>query len=79
MVQPNHIEAVIAQLADGKVWKHARYFDSAPFWSTPRAPGDTHVDVEDIVLQAIGNPPGTDGTSLVPFKRTVQAHAASRP
>lgn len=38
VVQPNHIETVIAAL-DGpggeQVWKYSRYFDNPQFWSTP--------------------------------------------
>lgn len=40
VVQPNHIEAVIAQLPTGaggsmQQWKFARYFDNDQFWSSP--------------------------------------------
>ncbi|WP_226579716.1 sulfatase-like hydrolase/transferase [Halobacillus litoralis] len=40
VIQPNHIEAVIATLETGKdkekeIWKYARYFDNPQFWSDP--------------------------------------------
>lgn len=37
VIQPNHIETVIARLDDGKVWKFSRYFDNPQFWSAPGA------------------------------------------
>ncbi len=45
VVQPNHVETVIARLddegkldANGKVWKFSRYFDNPQFWSNPGVP-----------------------------------------
>ena len=40
VAQPNHVEAVIAQLQTGpggtlEQWKYARYFDNDEFWSSP--------------------------------------------
>lgn len=38
VIQPNHIEAVVAELTvDGaqQVWKYARYYDNPQFWSDP--------------------------------------------
>ena len=37
VVQPNHIESVIARL-NGKVWKYSHYFDNPQFWTTPGTP-----------------------------------------
>ena len=48
VVQPNHIEALIARLNDASVWKYARYFDNPQFWSSPGDPGDSRV--EDVIL-----------------------------
>lgn len=49
VVQPNHIETVVARLSDGKVWKYSRYFDNPQFWSSPGTPG-VKSDAEDVVL-----------------------------
>lgn len=38
VVQPNHVETVIAVLANGsrkELWKYSRYFDNPQFWSEP--------------------------------------------
>ncbi len=70
VVQPNHIEAVIARLDDGKIWKYARYFDNPQFWSSPGDPGDP--GVEDVVLQEDGPRPDQDGTHTVPCRLTVK-------
>jgi arylsulfatase A-like enzyme len=40
VVQPNHIETVIAKLPTGideelEIWKYSRYFDNPQFWSNP--------------------------------------------
>jgi choline-sulfatase len=43
--QPNHVEAVIARMEDGHIWKLARYFDNPRFWSTPPAPDTPPQDV----------------------------------
>jgi choline-sulfatase len=70
VVQPNHIEAVIARLADGKVWKYTRYFDNPQFWSSPGEPGTA--GVEDVVLLEDGERPDEDGTYTVPCRLTVK-------
>lgn len=41
VVQPNHLETVVANLPTGpggakEKWKYTRYFDSSQFWSDPR-------------------------------------------
>jgi choline-sulfatase len=70
VVQPNHIEAVIARLEDGKIWKYARYFDNPQFWSSPGDPGAS--GVEDVVLLEDGPRPDEDGTYTVPCRLTVK-------
>lgn len=70
VVQPNHIEAVIAQLDDGKIWKYARYFDNPQFWSSPGDPGDS--GVQDVVLLEAGERPSEPGTYEVPCRLTVK-------
>jgi choline-sulfatase len=70
VVQPNHIEAVITRLDDGKIWKYARYFDNPQFWSSPGNPGDA--GVEDVVLEEDGPRPDQDGTYTVPCRLTVK-------
>jgi choline-sulfatase len=64
VVQPNHIETVIARLDDGKIWKYSRYFDNPQFWSSP--------GVEDMVLEEDGPLPEEDGTYTVPCRLTVK-------
>jgi choline-sulfatase len=70
VVQPNHIEAVIARLDDGKIWKYARYFDNPQFWSSPGDPGDS--GVQDVVLLEAGERPSEPGTYVVPCRLTVK-------
>jgi choline-sulfatase len=70
VVQPNHIEAVIARLDDGNIWKYARYFDNPQFWSSPGDPGDS--GVEDVVMLEDGQRPDQDGTYTVPCRLTVK-------
>ncbi|WP_379203165.1 sulfatase-like hydrolase/transferase [Paenibacillus sp. GCM10012306] len=46
VIQPNHIETVIAPLYKGKqrhIWKFSRYFDNSQFWSQP--------GVQDVTVQ----------------------------
>src|SRR5579863_5429861 len=61
VVQPNHLETVIARLADGKVWKYTHYFDNPQFWSTPGYPGDrrdpNYPNVDDVVFRQLGKTP----------------------
>jgi choline-sulfatase len=45
VIQPNHVETVIARLPTGaqgalEKWKYSRYFDSPQFWSDPATPQD---------------------------------------
>ena len=75
VIQPNHIETVIARLDNGggpKVWKYSRYFDNPQFWSTPGTPGDPNVDVEDVILEQKEPTPSTDGTSPIACQITVK-------
>jgi hypothetical protein len=75
VIQPNHIETVIARLDNGggpKVWKYSRYFDNPQFWSTPGTPGDPNVDVEDAILEQKEPTPSTDGTSPIACQITVK-------
>jgi Sulfatase len=51
VVQPNHIETVIAALPgpDGEqVWKYSRYFDNPQFWSSPFQQDQVTVDCKTI-------------------------------
>lgn len=46
VVQPNHVETVIAKLKTGKnnqeeIWKYSRYFDNPQFWSSPGCEDET--------------------------------------
>ena len=58
VIQPNHIEAVVARLDDGKVWKYTRYFDNPQFWTSPGTPGDP--GVQDVIKQQVDPNPGPD-------------------
>ncbi len=69
VVQPNHLETVIARLDDGTIWKYSRYFDNPKFWSTPGVPGQ---GAQDVVSLEIGPQPNQPGTYTVPFQRTVK-------
>ena len=72
VIQPNHVETVIARLDDGKVWKYTRYFDSPQFWSSPGDPGED--GVEDVVVQQVlPKPPADSGPHLIPYQVTVKA------
>ncbi|WP_206995628.1 sulfatase-like hydrolase/transferase [Trinickia mobilis] len=62
VLQPNHLETVIARLADGKVWKYTHYFDNPQFWGTPGIPPGDPSDpnsptVEDVVLRQVAKTP----------------------
>lgn len=73
VVQPNHLETVIARLDDGsgpKVWKYSRYFDNPQFWSSPGTPGAS--GVEDVVQLQRGEIPSEDGTYVIPYEATVK-------
>jgi len=61
VVQPNHIETVIARL-DGTVWKYTHYFDNPQYWSAPGYPAQqsnpSDPSVNDVVfLQTAPTPP----------------------
>ncbi len=64
VVQPNHLETVIARLDSGsgpKVWKYTRYFDNPQFWSEPGSPNGTSA-VEDVIQLQKQDIPTTPGT-----------------
>ncbi len=49
VIQPNHVETVIAKLKTGndnkeEVWKYSRYFDNTQFWSSPGCEDETTVE-----------------------------------
>jgi choline-sulfatase len=82
VIQPNHLETVIAQL-DGpggrKVWKYTRYFDNPQFWSSPGTPPPTSgpgasatAEVEDVVIDQLEPTPTTDGTQPLACNVTVK-------
>ncbi|KMY48706.1 sulfatase-like hydrolase/transferase [Peribacillus loiseleuriae] len=59
VVQPNHIESVIAKLRTGgnkkeEIWKFSRYFDNPQFWSNP--------GVENHITTTIYTAPVTENT-----------------
>lgn len=68
VVQPNHIETVIARLG-GSLWKYSRYFDNPQFWSSPGTPGQR--GVQDEVSQELGNK-NDPGVYPVAFRKQVK-------
>jgi choline-sulfatase len=70
VVQPNHLETVIARLDDGKVWKYTRYFDNPQFWSSPGTPGES--GVEDVIQLQKQQIPTADGTYPILYEATVK-------
>lgn len=58
VVQPNHIECVIAEI-DGEIWKFARYFDNPQFWSDPAPFQGPPKDVVEHVAEAPEDAEGT--------------------
>ena len=68
VIQPNHVETVIARLPAPtvpKVWKYTHYFDNPQFWSTPGKPNDpsdpNYPNVEDVTISRRNRPPPTMG------------------
>jgi choline-sulfatase len=84
IIQPCHVETVIARLDDGHLWKFSRYFDSPQFWSSPGTPGvdnpDTPgVDVKDVLrveLQQDPEPEVYRQPETVPCELTVKGTPA---
>ena len=58
VVEPNHVETVIARLADGHLWKFSRYFDNPQYWSSPDT--DTPEDVLQVQPERDPVPPSSD-------------------
>ncbi|OAJ63225.1 sulfatase-like hydrolase/transferase [Paraburkholderia ginsengiterrae] len=88
VVQPNHLETVIARLSDGKVWKYTHYFDNPQFWSTPGYPGDrrdpNYPNVDDVVLRRVGQIPAPppyrdDDLGPQPIAYTVTVKSTPHP
>ena len=81
VVQPNHIESVIARLDDGsgpKVWKYTRYFDNPQFWSSPGTPAaqasgsSSESEVQDVIQLQKDEIPTADGTYPILYEATVK-------
>jgi choline-sulfatase len=71
VVEPNHVETVIARLDDGHLWKYSRYFDSPQYWSSPGTPGvddpDTPgVDVKDVLQVQVQEDPAPPPPDVMP-------------
>lgn len=48
VIQPNHIETVIAEFKTSKgkeIWKYSRYFDNPEFWTNPHKKDDVIVEL----------------------------------
>ena len=71
VVEPNHVETVIARLDDGHLWKFSRYFDNPQYWSNPGTPGiddpDTPgVDVKDVLQVQVQEDPAPPPPDVMP-------------
>ncbi|MBI5589118.1 MAG: sulfatase-like hydrolase/transferase [Deltaproteobacteria bacterium] len=72
VIQPSHIETVIARLDNGNVWKYSRYFDNPQFWSSPGTPGED--GVQDVILdQKVPTPSPPYGPAPIPYEITVKS------
>lgn len=65
VVQPGHVETVIAQLATGsrgelEQWKYSRYFDNPDFWSSPG-----QKDIFTLIDGPVGKPGTKSATTTV--------------
>ncbi len=76
VVQPSHIETVVARLNDGKVWKYSRYFDNPQFWSSPGTPGSA--GVKDVVLEQVQPTPDPE-IERDPIDCTITVKATPKP
>ena len=63
VVQPNHIEAVVARIGN-EVWKYTTYYDDPNFWTQP--------PTEDVVNEPVLPTPSQPGTYTRPFTVTVK-------
>ncbi len=71
VVQPNHVETVVARLGDGNVWKYSRYFDNPQYWTSPGTPGEQ--GTEDVTQLQKGQSPAPDaGPAPVLFEMSVK-------
>jgi choline-sulfatase len=83
VIQPNHIEAVIVELA-GDVWKYSRYFDNVQFWSDPAPavgpPKDVVLHVQDREAERPGTHPvrATERVKFVPEPEEFEMYNVSR-
>jgi hypothetical protein len=85
VVQPNHIETVVATLADSSgsgVWKCSRYFDNPDFWTAPNESGGGDATVvrteplpDEIELYDLTNDPFEQRNLAHPAHRTPASQA----
>jgi choline-sulfatase len=71
VVEPNHVETVIARLDDGHLWKYSRYFDNPQYWSSPGTPGiddpaTPGVDVKDVLHVQVQEDPAPPPPDVMP-------------
>lgn len=74
VVQPNHVETVIAKLKTGnndeeEIWKYSRYFDNPQFWSSPGCEDET-------TIQKCPRPP-VDGVQHCLCTKTIKTKPVS--
>ena len=77
VVQPAHVETVIAYLPTGpgkaaEQWKYSRYFDNTAFWSSPGTQ-DVFTLVEGVVSKA-GNHPATTTVKTQPVPDEIEVY-----
>jgi choline-sulfatase len=88
VIQPNHVETVIALLATGpggavEKWKYSRYTDQPQFWSDPQgsSSGTAATDVVTMVNGVLTNPgPKTAETTVkdTPVPEELEAYNLAR-
>ncbi|WP_282938396.1 sulfatase-like hydrolase/transferase [Paenibacillus sp. RC67] len=78
VVQPNHVETVIAVLANGtrnELWKYSRYFDNPQFWSDPGKKDVTKTCTKPHHPPGMPINPGSfTSSSCVTFTKTSPVH-----
>jgi hypothetical protein len=78
VIQPCHVETVIARLPTGpqgalQTWKYSRYFDTPQFWSDPSTPQDVVTLIEGSVDSA-GTKQATTTVKTTPVPDQFEAY-----
>jgi len=81
VIQPSHVETVVAQLPTGKdggpeQWKYSRYFDNTDFWTTPGVQ-DVLTIISGVVANA-GTKSATTTVKTVPLPDEIEVYNVTR-